>query len=309
VTDDDAPQIALGLRRIRPPEHHPDFWSELDRRLADEPQLRLAPRAAIRPITQPPPVIDDSKLAGRLKGDTPPPRSSRRRTLVVVAAVVLVGALIAVAALQEPDDATTDTGTGATSETTAQDAAPADEASAGTAGAAAPPTTAPGTIDPAAQLTPGGVGPLTIGARLADLQAAGVLMQVDTATFEASGGTCYDAKVPGALDLTLRFRAPDGQSRANDPIEGVLASVTIESGLPTMRTTDSGLGLGAPQGQVPAVYGGNIEERSHPTEAAGRIYRAAAAHGKGLAYFTDGQVVNRISVGEMETIRFLHQCR
>ena len=173
---------------------------------------------------------------------------------------------------------------------------------------APPATPPPGTVDPAAPLTPAGVGPLVVGARMADLQAAGVVMQVDNSTFQGTGGTCYDAKVPGALDLVLRFRAPDGQRRADDPVEGVLTSVSIESALPTSRTTDSGLALGAPQDQVLAAYGGNLDDRSHPFIAGGHIFRADAGNGTGIAFFTDGQGVNRISVGEMNSIRFLNQC-
>ena len=40
--------VSVALRELAPPEHTPSFWDDLDRRLADEPQLRLAPRAAIR---------------------------------------------------------------------------------------------------------------------------------------------------------------------------------------------------------------------------------------------------------------------
>jgi hypothetical protein len=298
-----ASPVAQALRDLAPPRHGGDFWTGLDRRLADEPQLRLAPRSAIRPITQPPPVIDDRNLAGALTGDGPPRRRSSNRTIVAVVAAVLV-LLGVVAALQDPDDtATTDSTTETTSgrtPTSDEDAPPAE--------AAPPATPPPGTVDAAAPLTPAGVGPLVVGARMADLQAAGVVMQVDDSTYRGTGGTCYDAKVPGALDLVLRFRAPDGQRRANDPVEGVLTSVSIESALPTSRTTDSGLALGSPQDQVLAAYGGNLDERNHPFVSAGRVYRADAGNGLGVAFFTDGLGVTRISVGEMDTIRFINQC-
>lgn len=295
--------VAQALRDLAPPRHGRTFWTDLDNRLADEPQLRLSPRSAIRPITQPPPVIDDRNLAGSLKGDgSPPPRSSRR-TIVAVAVAVLV-LLLGVAALQEPDDDVTTTDS--TPETTDARAPTSDGAAPSeTAPPATPP---PGAVDPAAPLTPAGVGPLAVGARMSDLQAAGVVMQVDTSTFEGTGGTCYDAKVPGALDLVLRFRAPDGQRRAEDPVEGVLTSVSIESALPTSRGTDTGLALGTPQDQILAAYGGNLDDRPHPFIAGGHIFRADAGNGTGIAFFTDGQGVNRISVGEMDSIRFLNQC-
>jgi hypothetical protein len=299
-----ASPVAQGLRDLAPPRHGDDFWTGLDRRLADEPQLRLAPRSAIRPITQPPPVIDDRNLAGALTGDGPPRRRSSNRTIVAVVAAVLV-LLGLVAALQDPDDDTA--ATDSTTETTGGRTPTSDEDDppAETAPPATPP---PGTVDPAAPLTPAGVGPLVVGARMADLQAAGVVMQVDDSTFRGTGGTCYDAKVPGALDLVLRFRAPDGQRRANDPVEGILTSVSVESALPTSRTTDSGLALGSPQDQVLAAYAGNLDERNHPFVSAGRIYRADAGNGLGVAFFTDGLGVTRISVGEMDTIRFINQC-
>lgn len=296
--------VAQALRDLAPPRHGRAFWTDLDTRLADEPQLRLSPRSAIRPITQPPPVIDDRNLAGSLQGDGPGPPRSSRRTIVAVAVAALV-LLLGIVAVQDPDDdvATSDD----TSQTTDGRTPTSDEAAA-PAETAPPVTPAPGAVDPAAPLTPAGVGPLVIGARLADLQAAGVVMQVDDATFQGSGGTCYDAKVPGALDLVLRFRAPDGQRRAEDPVEGVLTSVSIESALPTSRGTDTGLALGAPQDQVLGAYGGNLDDRPHPYVSGGHIYRADAGNGTGIAFFTDGQGVNRISVGEMDTIRFLYEC-
>lgn len=301
-----ASPVAQALRELSPPRHGSDFWADLDRRLADEPQLRLAPRSAIRPITQPPPVIDDRNLAGALTGDSPRPRRSSNRTILAVVAALLV-LLVVVAALQDPDDPSA-TSSDATTETT-DGRTPTSDEDVPPAETAPPATPPPGTVDPAAPLTPTGVGPLLIGAGMADLRAVGVVMQVDDTTFRGSGGTCYDAKVPGALDLILRFRAPDGQRRANDPVEGVLTSVSIESALPTNRTTDSGLGLGAPQEQVLAAYGGNLDERNHPFVSAGRIYRADAGNGLGVAFFTDGLAVTRISVGEMDSIRFINQCR
>ena len=299
--------LATALRDIAPPRHGPEFWNDLDRRLADEPQLRLAPRSAIRPITQPPPVIDDRKMARSLQGAdiaSPPGPSSRRPVVLVVAAVAVL--LMIVAALQSPDDETARTGDdGQTSTTdgrtpTSEEAAPAESAP--------PATPPPGTIDPAAPLAPAGVGPLVIGASLADLQAAGMTIQHDDATFRGSGGRCYEGRVAGALDLRLRFRAPDGQSRAEEPWQGVLTAVSIESGLPTTRPSESGLGLGSPQDQVLAAYGGNLDDRPHPFVSAGHIFRADAGNGTGIAFLTDGTTVIGVSVGEMDAIRFINEC-
>ena len=301
--------LATALRDIAPPRHGPEFWNDLDRRLADEPQLRLAPRSAIRPITQPPPVIDDQKMAKSLKGtDIPsPPGPSSRRTLVLVGLAV-VAVLVVIAALQSPDDETARTGDGDGQTESTDGRTPTSDEAAAPVETAPPATPPPGTIDPAAPLSPAGVGPLVVGASLADLQAAGMTIQHDDSTFRGSGGRCYEGRVAGALDLRLRFRAPDGQSRAEDPGQGVLTAVSIESGLPTSRTSDSGVGLGAPQDQVLAAYAGNLDDRPHPFVSAGHIFRSDAGNGTGIAFLTDGTAVIGVTVGEMDAIRFINEC-
>jgi hypothetical protein len=296
--------IAVALQQLAPPEHAPPFWDDLDRHLADEPQLRLTPRAAIRPITQPPPVIDDRKLAEHLAGPRPRPRRSPARLAAWGVAVVVVALLIA-AALYDPDDETQagDRSSNATTATTATTAA--------TTTTAAPTTTAPpGGVDPAAPLAPNGVGPLRIGTPYRDLQAAGIALTVDQATFDGSGGSCYDAQIVGALDLILRFRSPDPDVGVADPAEGVLAAVGIKADRPTTRVSDTGIGLGGPQDQVLNTYPGNIEEHSHPFIPGGRIYIAHAAPGTGLAiaYLTDGAAVNQVTVGAEDIVRFVDGC-
>jgi hypothetical protein len=299
--------VAVALRELAPPRHAGSFWPDLDHRLADEPQLRLAPRSAIRPITQPPPVVDDSSLAGRLKGGPTPPRRRRTGRTVVGAVAVALVALIALAVLQTPEDERTDgDGTQTTDGRT-----PTTDPEAGEdepVETTSPTTAPPGTIDPAAPLEPGGVGPVRIGSTLADLQAAGIVLQVDQATYEGSGGSCYDAQVRGALDLELRFRPPDGQNSVDDPAQGVLVSVAIESARPTVRTSNTGLGLGVPQDQVLATYGGNLDQRSHPFASGGSIFRADNGDGTGISFRTDGQTVIGIAVGVMDVIRFINQC-
>jgi hypothetical protein len=294
--------VSVALRELAPPGHTQSFWDDLDRRLADEPQLRLAPRAAIRPITQPPPVIDDRKLAEHLAG--PGPRQGRIRPLrfLVWAVAIGVTALLIAAALYEPDDETQ-----AGSTTTS-----APEGTDQSTTTTAPPTTTtvPGTIDAAAPLAPDGVGPLHINTSFRDLQAGGVALTVDQATFEGSGGYCYDARVTGALDLVLRFRSPVPGEGVGDPADGVLAAVGIDSGLPTTRTTDSGIGLGAPQDQVLATYAGNLEDHSHPYIPGGHVLIAPAAPETGLAiaFLTDGATVNQITVGAHDIVRYVDGC-
>lgn len=299
----DPNPVTVALRELAPPEHTPSFWDDLDRRLADEPQLRLAPRAAIRPITQPPPVIDDRKLAEHLAG--PRPRATGWRPLRFLAWGLAIGvtALLIAAALYEPDDETraTDAADTATTAATGQSTT-----------TTAPPTTttAPGTIDASAPLAPDGVGPLRISTSFRDLQAAGVALTVDQATFDGSGGSCYDARVTGALDLLLRFRSPVPDEGLADPADGVLAAVGIDSGLPTTRTSDRGIGLGAPQDQVLATYAGNLEDHSHPYTPGGHVFIAPVGQDTGLAiaYLTDGSTVNQITVGAQDIVRYVDGC-
>jgi hypothetical protein len=313
VSDDlaegEATTTALALRRLRAPDHGTSFWSDLDARLADEPQLRLAPRAAIRPITQPPPVIDDHHLAKSLAGGTtdgaPPRRSSRR--LLTVLVVALATLLVLAFVFREPDDETANgRDTDASADSSDQPATSDDAATTTTL----PTTTVPpGTIDPAEPMDPAGVGALRIGATFGDLQAQGFQMQPDQAMFRGSGGTCFVARVTGALDLRLRFRNADGTRRANDPVEGVLAAISIDTSLPTHRLSNgTGIGLGSPQDQVLAAYPQNLDERDHPFAPQGKLYRADAGNGLGTAFETDGATVVGMSVGEMDVIRFVNQC-
>src|SRR5262245_1331087 len=293
---------------MRAPDHGTSFWSDLDARLADEPQLRLAPRAAIRPITQPPPVIDDRHLAKSLAGGTtdgaPPRRSSRR--LLTVLVVALATLLVLAFVFREPDDETATDNADDSSNPSDQ---PATSDDAATTTTLATTTVPPGTIDPTAPMDPAGVGGLRIGTTLGDPQAQGFQIQPDQAMFRGSGGTCYVARVTGALDLRLRFRNADGTRRANDPVEGVLAAISIDSSLPTNRlSSGTGIGLGSPQDQVLAAYGSTLDERRHPFAQGGKLYRADAGNGLGIAFETDGTSVIGMSVGEMDVIRFVNEC-
>jgi hypothetical protein len=302
-------RVAVALRRLRPPEHGASFWADLDARLADEPQLRLAPRAAIRPITQPPPVIDDRNLASSLAGVEAPTGPSKRSGwwLAAAGAVATVVALIAVNVVFGPGDDSATTAPPGSNSTTVTSAA--DETTGSSAATTAPTTTLPpGTIDPNAPLDPGGVGPLRVGMTLGQLQAAGFPVQADQTTFRGSGGTCYDARLPGALELRLRFRKPDGQRRAQEPTDGVLAAVSIDADLPSFRPSNSGITLGVAQEQVVAMYPGLLDERSHPFVPGGRIYRVDAGDGTGLAYLTDGHVVIGMAAGYLDVIKFVHEC-
>ena len=91
---------------------------------------------------------------------------------------------------------------------------------------------------------------LPIPASARDLTTSGFFLQVDQRTFDASGGTCYDARIPGVGDLLLRFRSPDPTVGIADQGDGVLATVTIDAGVGSPRLTDAGFGLGTPEEQV-----------------------------------------------------------
>lgn len=316
--------LSTALRELGPPRHGPDFWTDLDRRLADEPQLRLAPRSAIRPITQPPPVIDDRSLRDGLKASavsTPPKPSSRGKIIGAVAAVLV--ALLVVAALQSPEDdpATEDDAVTAAGDEPAAGERDGESGSDGEAGdgqtgaqdetsTTEKPTTTvpPGTIDPAAPLRPGGVGPLRIGSTMAELQAAGLSIQPDQAEFDASGGTCYIARVVGALDLELRFRDPVDVYGVDDPTQGILTAVKIDQGLPTNRKSGAAIGLGDHPLKILDAYGANLDERGHPYMANGVILRADNGDGNGIAYATDGERVVSVTVGEYDSVAYLHEC-
>jgi hypothetical protein len=253
-------------------------------------------------------VIDDRHLAKALAGSTtdgaPPRRSSRR--LLTVLVVALATLLVLAFVFREPDEEAATGGNTDANRDSAQTATSDDDATTTTA-----PTTTlpPGTIDPAAPMDPAGVGGLRIGTTLGDLQAQGFQIQPDQAMFRGSGGTCYVARVTGALDLRLRFRNADGTRRANDPVEGVLAAISVDSSLPTNRLSNgTGIGLGSPQDQVIAAYGANLDERRHPFAPQGKLYRADAGNGLGIAFETDGVSVIGMSVGEMDVIRFVNQC-
>jgi hypothetical protein len=296
--------VSVALRALAPREHTPNFWDDLDRRLADEPQLRLAPRAAIRPITQPPPVIDDRKLAEHLAGPRPRAGGWKPLRLIAWGLAIVVTALLIAAALYDPD--------GETQAGEAADATASRAATNQSTTTTAPPTTTtpPGVVDASAPLAPDGVGPLRINTSYSDLQAAGVALTVDQATFDGSGGSCYDARVTGALDLLLRFRSPVPGEGVADPADGVLAAVGVQSGLPTTRTSDKGIGLGAPQDQVLATYAGNLEDHSHPYTPGGHVFIAPVGQGTGLAiaYLTDGFTVNQITVGAQDIVRYVDGC-
>jgi hypothetical protein len=293
--------VAGALRTIVIPDHDQTFWDDLGSQLADEPQLRLRPRAAVRPITQPPPIVDD-----RLPfddGDLRPRGRSRtrRRRRTVLLAVILSLIVIAVAVALEGQDDPEDVQAGGTTST---------QASGGTQGGGATTSTAAPGFDMAAPLTPGGVGPLTIGTPLRELQAQGApTIVVDQPTFQGTGGTCFDATVTGVADLVLRFRSPQPGAGISDPQDGVLAAVAVDSQLGSMRTTEAGIGLGATEDQVRAAYPEDLSQTDYDYVPGGHVLtHVPAGTGNGIAFMTDGTAVTGIVVGAADLIGYPEGC-
>jgi hypothetical protein len=295
--------VTGALRTIVIPDHDETFWDDLGSQLADEPQLRLRPRAAVRPITQPPPIVDD-----RLPfddGDLRPrsrTRTGRRRRTVL--AVILSIIVIAVAlALEGQDDPNEDVQAGGATTTQGTGETQGSGGSTTSTGAAAP-------IDVAAPLTPGGVGPLTIGTPLRELQTQGApAIVVDQPTFQGTGGTCFDATVTGVPDLVLRFRSPQPGAGISDPADGVLAAVAVDSQLGSMRTTEAGIALGATEDQVRAAYPGNLAQADNDYVPGGHVLtHVPAGTGNGIAFMTDGTAVTGIVVGASDLIGYPEGC-
>jgi hypothetical protein len=306
---DTPPGIDLALRTLVVPDHGSGWWDDMGLRIADEPQLRLRPRSAVRPITQPPPVIDDQLPYddSALAADLPPRR--RRKGLAVAIGLLLTLVVVAGALQGSPDD---DVETGGT--TTVAPGSSTPETPGATAGV--PPTsgatTAPpvNPLDPSVDITPAGTGPLVIGATIRDLTAAGVVVEVDQPTFAGSGGTCFDGRVAGVPDLKLRFRSPDPAVGVADPADGVLASVAIDAGLGSVRRTTTEIGLGATEDEVRQAYPEGLLEAPHPFVAGGRLFTIESADesGNGLAIQTDGRVVTNVAGGVIDVVRFPDGC-
>jgi hypothetical protein len=292
------------LRTIVIPDHDETFWDDLGSQLADEPQLRLRPRAAVRPITQPPPIVDD-----RLPfddGDLRPrgrSRTRRRRRTVLLAVILSIIVIAVAAALEGQDDPDDDVQAGGSTTTQAPGDPQGAGGSATTAGPAAP-------IDAVAPLTPGGVGPLTIGTPLRDLQAQGApAIVVDQPTFQGTGGTCFDATVTGVADLVLRFRSPQPGAGISDPAEGVLAAVAVDSQLGSMRATEAGIGLGASEDQVRAAYPEGLTQADYDYVPGGHVLtHVPSGTGNGIAFMTDGTAVTGIVVGASDLIGYPEGC-
>lgn len=297
------------LRALGAPDHADGFWDDLDRTFADEPQLRLTPRSAIRPITQPPLVTDDRTVVGdvairRANGG----RRRRGRLLVWVVALVLT-ALVIAGALQRADS-DTETGAGASGDPAEDVTRPAGEDPPVTGSNGPPETTdSPAAVPSDAELEPSGIGPLRVGASLRDLEADDLGISVDQLTFDGSGGTCFDAAVHGSPDLVLRFRSPDPDVGVDDPLNAVLVAMGIDGQAPTDRAVaGTGVALGTPAEEVRSAYAGNLIDAPHPYVPGGHVYLVSVGDGTGVAFGTDARVVTSIAVGVQDVVQHIDGC-
>jgi hypothetical protein len=320
ATDEERPRqrgIRAALVSVAAPEPSPTFWDSIEGALDDQDQLEIVTRPAVRSITEPPPIsqptLDDDprhglaayRPSGARRLERAQPRSreddpeARRRRLAVVAIVVAVLAVLGAASVLGGGNGPINPNL---TPTTANPAAPVEP------GQPANPQAVPG-LDPATPLTAAGIGPVQAGMTLGELQDTGATYTLEQSTYDASGGTCFDVSLPGASDLTLRFRSPEAFVEVSDPREGILASINIDAGIGSTRLTETGIGLGATEEQLRAAQAG-LEVSDHPSRPGWFVYLARAQDGSGMgvAYVTDGSHVTEISVGEVQVVNLRQTC-
>jgi len=324
--------VRAALATLPVPEPGPSFWADLDAALADQQPLAIAARPAIRPITEPPPLsqpklsdyLESTNAGGervrRSRDDSPgsdlarPPArppdfglgggSGRGRKVLAAIVVIVLGLLIAGTIMGDGDDEpSTSTGEGAAADDAPTTTAPPVDAAPTT------PPVVPG-LEPEARLAATGIGPLQIGLTMGEINAAGVTVNVDQPTFDASGGACFDGRPAGAADLTLRFHGPEPGAGVTDPAQGVLGAVSIRDVDGSLRVSETDVGLGATEELVRDAHAGALEVSDNPSRPGGHVYLARAAGNPdlGIAYATDGRQVTEISVGEVELIGVNQAC-
>jgi hypothetical protein len=304
--------IRAAMATLPVPEPGPSFWADLDSAIADHGRSAITARPAIRPISEPPP-LSQPRLSDHLATLEPPEtRSSglgraerelvtgpggggRRRGLIVVVVAVIAG-LFVLGTLLSDDEAPGPSTTSSSSSTTLTD-----EVTTTVPGSTT--TTLPQVpgLDRATPLTSAGVGPLQVGMRRRDLNGQGIETSFDQAAFRSSGGRCFSGAVPAAPDLVLWFRSENPNEGVGDPLDAVLAAVSVNSNEGSTRATDAGLGLGVVDAQVTGAYSA---VDASPDPAGGQVYVVDATDGSdnGIAYITDGAQVTKINVGHQDVI-------
>jgi RNA polymerase sigma-70 factor, ECF subfamily len=322
--DDDAlvraTRAALASLPVPAPSRR--FWSNLDNALLDEPSLGVGGRPAIRPITQMPGATrpsDDKRLfrrsgrSSRVPSPSPGGTRSRRRVIVAALAVAFVGLLVVVGLMGDAEeDRTLTTGTTAPAEEEPDPEPEEEEESEPETEPTPPPTPPPPAgLESSVPLTPSGVGPLETGAMtLRDVGATVAEPEIDLPTFEGRGGTCYDARLPGAPDLILRVRSTNPAQGVADPLDGILSSITITAEVGSSRETERGIGLGSSEDRLLSTHAGELVSSQNPFVPGGNIYlfRAPDGSGNGIAFVTDGRQVREISVGAADVVRLPDPC-
>ena len=307
--------IRTALATLPVPDPEPGFWAGLDVSLAEQKPLAIMARPAIRPISEPPPLSQPKP--GDSSADTElrlKPRSSSRDARdfrvdgsgrwKLVAAIVGLVVLLLVVGSSLADDGT------APPETTTTTSTLPGEVTTQPARNTTPSTVQIRGLGPTTTMTPAGVGPVLIGSRLADLDSQSIERTVDQATFDGSGGTCFDVHLPAMLDLTLRYRSPNPAQGVGDPAEAVLASVSVSRDAGSQRGTEVAMGLLAPEEAVRDAHAGNLDVIDDPYLPGGEIYLVPASDGSGngLAYVTDGSVITEIHVGALDVISSRQPC-
>lgn len=344
-----APQpqaVRTALSTLPVPQPSERFWNELEVILQEEAPLQIMPRPAIRPITQPPSqsggdVVPDvfeqgghrsmfrrlrvfrrrrSGAAGGQPGRRGPDsaRGPGRRRLLFVAIVALV-LLVAVGLLYDDSSQDSDnppdleaTGQNDTTETSAPETEGEDEE---------PPEEEPPVaqgVEPDQTLWAGGLGVLRTGEptlrEVADL--TGVEPEVNQQAFDFSGGTCFEAYLPGAEDVTLWIRSPEPAPGAppgvEDPDDGVLVAMSVPSSgsSGSMRQTDAGAFWGMPEEDLVAVYEGTLRQLPNPHRSDGSIYvtEPPPESENAIAYFTGFGRVTEIRVGHIDLVSAPNIC-
>lgn len=334
--------VRTALASLPVSEASEEFWTGLEAELGDEPPLQIAPRPAIRPIDQPPPtaagvqapvsdVFDSSaprrSVVGRRTGGATSAAGgglgggSSRVRLVVLAVIATIVALAALGGLIGGGDDSEQEGTvtadrddapGSEGEDEDEDGGDEEAEEGETTETTAAPTTTipqPRGLEPDVPLHAGGAGLLeTGGMRLRDVGAVtGVEPEINDNAFVASGGSCFDATVPGADDLTLWFRndAPEGEG-LEDPANAVLSALSISSG--SERRTDVGIGIGTHELELYNQYDW-LQQYDNPFHPQGLIYVASDEAGNAVGYVTGNEQILEIRVGHEPLVTLPNMCQ
>jgi len=222
-----------------------------------------------------------------------------RRTLLLALGALAAGAVVlGVIVLRDDDAALLTEGTGTSETSTTTDSTTTSAAARG--------------IDAATPLGPRGVGPIEAGMTVSEANAATGLALTPHGV-DLFGGLCFNVTVEDQPDLWIRVHSPDGEP-VGDPGEGVISSIEIyalDPDGPSTRKTTAGLGLGASEAAVRAVYGDAIDEEpaEYVPEGVYLYVYPDDEPGFGIRYVLDeNRIVTSIDVGDAEDIKLVEGC-